>query len=216
MDEIPIVTVVDDDLAIREALDSLFQSVGQRARFFESIDALLRSELPDAPGCLVLDVRLPGLNGLDFQRGMAAHGIGLPVIFISGHGDVPMSVRAMKDGAIEFLTKPFRDDDLLDAIQAGFEQDRIRRRREADMAALRSRFDGLSAREKEIMAFVVTGQLNKQIAAALKLSEITVKVHRGQLMRKMEARSVVDLVRMADRLALPHDGAARALSSDKS
>ncbi|WP_315835180.1 response regulator transcription factor [Bradyrhizobium prioriisuperbiae] len=207
-DEIPIVVVVDDDLAVREALDSLFQSVGLSAIFFESVDALLRSKLPDVPGCLVLDVRLPGINGLDFQREMVSHGIGLPVVFISGHGDVPMSVRAMKAGAIEFLLKPFQDGDLLDAIQAGFEKDRARRHRDRALGDLQARCALLTSREREIMAFVAAGQANKQIAATLGLSEITVKVHRGQMMRKMQARSVVDLVRMADSLAVS-DAAAK-------
>lgn len=204
-DEQPIIFVIDDDPAVREALDSLFRSVGLSARLFASTDEFLQSKRPDVPGCLVLDVRLPGLSGLDFQREMTGSGVHLPIIFISGHGDVPMSVRAMKAGAIEFLTKPFQDEDLLNAIQAGFERDRARRRKEADVAALKASFDTLSPREKEIMALVVAGQLNKQIAAKLGLSEITVKVHRGQVMRKMQARSVVELVRISDRLAVSYD-----------
>ena len=204
-DQPSVIFVIDDDLAVREALDSLFQSMGLSARFFESTDAFLRSDRPDVPGCLVLDVRLPGLSGLDFQREMIKSGIHLPIIFITGHGDVPMSVRTMKAGAIEFLTKPFQDQDLLDAIQAGFEKDLVRRRQASDIAALQERFGTLTSREREIMAFVVAGQLNKQIAATLGLSEITVKVHRGQLMRKMQAKSVVELVRMADQLPASFD-----------
>ena len=204
-DQQSVIFVIDDDLAVREALDSLFQSTGLNARFFESTDAFLQSERPDVPGCLVLDVRLPGLSGLDFQREMIKSGIHLPIIFITGHGDVPMSVRAMKAGATEFLTKPFQDQDLLDAIHAGFEKDMVRRRTASDIAALQERSSTLTSREREIMAFVVAGQLNKQIAAMLGLSEITVKVHRGQLMRKMQAKSVVDLVRMADQLSASFD-----------
>ncbi|KIU48716.1 response regulator transcription factor [Bradyrhizobium elkanii] len=204
-DQQSVIFVIDDDLAVREALDSLFQSTGLNARFFESTDAFLQSERPDVPGCLVLDVRLPGLSGLDFQREMIKSGIHLPIIFITGHGDVPMSVRAMKAGATEFLTKPFQDQDLLDAIHAGFEKDMVRRRKASDIAALQERSSTLTSREREIMAFVVAGQLNKQIAAMLGLSEITVKVHRGQLMRKMQAKSVVDLVRMADQLSASFD-----------
>jgi FixJ family two-component response regulator len=204
-DQQPLIFVIDDDLAVREALDSLFQSTGLSARFFESTDAFLRSDRPDVPGCLVLDVRLPGLSGLDFQREMNEAGIPLPIVFITGHGDVPMSVRAMKAGAIEFLTKPFQDQDLLSAIEVGFEKDLIRRRKASDIAALQERFDALTSRERQIMTFVVAGQLNKQIAAMLNLSEITIKVQRGQLMRKMQAGSVVELVRMADKLAASLD-----------
>ncbi len=204
-DEQPVVFVIDDDPAVREALDSLLRSAGLSARLFASTDEFLQSERSDVPGCLILDVRLPDLSGLDFQREMIGSGVHLPIIFISGHGDIPMSVRAMKAGAIEFLTKPFMDEDLLKAIQAGFERDLARRRKEADVAILKACFDTLSPREREIMAFVVAGQLNKQIAAKLGLSEITVKVHRGHVMRKMQARSVVELVRISDRLAASFD-----------
>ncbi len=213
-DEQPVVFVIDDDPAVREALDSLLRSAGLSARLFASTDEFLQCERSDVPGCLVLDVRLPGLSGLDFQREMIGSGVHLPIIFISGHGDVPMSVRAMKAGAIEFLTKPFMDEDLLSAIQVGFERDRARRRKEADVAVLKACFDILSPREKEIMAFVVAGQLNKQIAAKLGLSEITVKVHRGQVMRKMQARSAVELVRISDRLAASFDN-QQAIRADK-
>ena len=173
---------------------------------FGSTQEFLQSKRPDAPGCLVLDVRLPGRSGLDFQRELAESGIQLPIVFITGHGDIPMSVRAMKAGAIEFLTKPFHDQELLDAIQLGIERDRARRRDAAAVAGLHERFDSLTPREREIMALVVTGRLNKQIAGDLKVSEITVKVHRGQVMRKMRAKSLAELVRMADQLGVTAGG----------
>ena len=203
----PVVFVIDDNPALREALDGLIRSVHLSVRTFSSTDEFLRFKRPDAPGCLVLDVRLPGLSGLDFQREMAKSGIDLPVIFITGHGDVPMSVRALKAGAIEFLPKPFRDQDLLDAIYVGIERDRARRRRPAVIDALRGHFDKLTSRERQIMLKVTSGRPNKQIAAELKLSEVTVKVHRRHVMRKMKARSLADLVRMADKLS---DGAETA------
>ena len=200
-DNSPVVFVIDDNPAVREALDGLIRSVHLSVRTFGSTEEFLQFKRPDAPGCLVLDVRLPGLSGLDFQKEMAKSNIDLPVIFITGHGDVPMSVRAIKAGAIEFLPKPFRDQDLLDAIHAGLERDRARRRASAVVAALREHFASLTAREREIMLKVASGRPNKQIAAELKLSEVTVKVHRRHVMRKMNARSLADLVRMADRLS---------------
>jgi FixJ family two-component response regulator len=202
MTDSPIVFVVDDDPSVREALQSLLRSVGLEVRAFAAPQDFLASARPDAPGCLVLDVRLPGRSGLDFQRELAAAGAALPIIFITGHGDIPMSVRAMKAGAVEFLTKPFRDQDLLDAIHLAIERDRARRQDSAAIADLKERFDLLTAREREVMALVVTGRLNKQIAGDLSLSEITVKVHRGQVMHKMRARSLAELVRMADRLGV--------------
>ena len=201
-DEQPIVFVIDDDQSVRDALESLLHTVGLEVRAFQSTQQFLQSERPDAPGCLVLDVRLPGVSGLDFQSDLVKSNIQYPIIFISGHGDIPMSVRAIKAGAIEFLTKPFRDQDLLDAVQVGIERDRVRRRDTSVTAELQARLGTLSVREREVMALVVTGRLNKQIAADLDLSEITVKVHRGSVMRKMQAKSLAELVRMADRLGL--------------
>lgn len=201
-EEQSVVYVIDDDPSIRDTLEDLFHSVGLEVRVFASTQEFLAGSRPDAPACLVLDVRLPGQSGLDFQRGLAASGIDLPVVFITGHGDVPMAVQAMKAGAIEFLTKPFRDQDLLDAIQAGIERDRARRRDAPLVAELQTRLDSLTERERQIMALVVSGQLNKQIAAELAVSQMTVKVHRGQIMRKMRANSLPELVRMADRLGV--------------
>ncbi len=201
-DEQAVVYVIDDDLSIREALQSLLRTVGLKVHTFESTQAFLHSARPDMPGCLVLDVRLPGLSGLDFQRELTSSSIPLPIIFITGHGDIPMSVRAIKAGAIEFLTKPFRDQDLLDAVQLGIERDRARRQDAVAIADLNGRFESLTPREREIMKLVVTGRPNKQLAAELDLSEITVKVHRGSVMRKMQARSLAQLVRMADKLGI--------------
>ena len=198
-----IVFVVDDDPAIREALQGLISSVGLRAKTFGSAQEFLSSTLPDAPACLVLDVRLPGLSGLDLQRELAKAGIELPIIFITGHGDIPMSVTAMKAGAIEFLTKPFRNQELLDAIQQAIERDRTARQERAERVDLRRRLDSLTTRQRQVMGFVVAGLVNKQIAAELGTSEVTIKVHRGLLMRKMRARSLPDLVRMADKLGIP-------------
>ncbi len=195
----PVVFVIDDSPAVREALDSLIRSIHLNVRTFGSTEEFLQFKRPDAPGCLVLDVRLPGLSGLDFQHEMTKSKIDLPVIFITGHGDVPMSVRALKAGAIEFLPKPFRDQDLLDAIHVGIERDRARRQAAAIAGVVRGYFASLTAREREVMQRVVAGRPNKQIAAELKLSEVTVKVHRRHVMRKMKAKSLADLVRMADK-----------------
>jgi FixJ family two-component response regulator len=197
------VFVVDDDASMRRSLDTLLRSVGLEVHLFSSAQEFMQAERPDAPGCLVLDVRLPGMSGLAFQQELAKAGIALPVIFITGHGDVPMTVRAMKAGAAEFLTKPFDDQVLLDAIDAAIERDRARRRDTAGLAEVQGRYRTLTEREREVMQFVVAGRVNKQIAAELGLSLVTVKVHRGQVMRKMLARSVAELVRMADRLGLP-------------
>jgi FixJ family two-component response regulator len=200
------VIVVDDDPSIRAALESLLRSVGLEVQAFSSVPEFLKSERPDVPTCLVLDVRLPGRSGLDFQRELAASDIRLPIIFITGHGDIPMSVQAMKGGALEFLTKPFRDQDLLDAIHLGLARDSARRQEERALGELRERFAMLTPREREVMTEVVKGRLNKQIAGDIGISEITVKVHRGQVMRKMQASSLPALARMADKLKLrPND-----------
>jgi FixJ family two-component response regulator len=198
-----IVFVIDDDAAIRNALRSLIRSVGLQVELFGSAQEFLQRKLPDAPGCLVLDIRLPGISGLDFQRKLIEANLPIPIIFITGHGDIPMSVRAMKAGAVEFLTKPFRDQDLLDAIHIALERDRARRQRETEIATLRDRFEWLTPRERELLPLVVSGLPNKQIAAEIGTSETTVKVHRGQLMRKMGADSLPELVRMAERLGIP-------------
>jgi len=200
--ERPVVFIVDDDASIRTALEDLIGSVGMEARTFASPQDFLQAKRPDAPGCLVLDVRLPGSSGLQFQQELAKAGIHLPVIFITGHGDIPMSVRAIKAGAVEFLTKPFRDQELLDAINAAIERHRAQRRDAAVVVQLRQRFDSLTQREREIMALVIAGRANKQIAGDLGVSEATVKVHRGQIMRKMGAKSLPELVRMGDALGL--------------
>ena len=199
-EEQPIVFVVDDDPKIRNSLENLLASVGLEARLFGSTPEFLNSQRPDVPACLVLDVRLPWLSGLDLQRELNRLNVDLPIIFVSGHADVPMSVRSMKAGAVEFLTKPYREQDLLDAIQVGFERDRARRQEIRSLSGLQQRFAALTAREHEVMDLVVSGLMNKQIAAKLQVSEITVKVHRAHVMRKMQARSLADLVRIADRL----------------
>jgi FixJ family two-component response regulator len=196
------VFVVDDDASVRDALGSLIRSVGLHVRLFASAHEFLDSPKPEAPACLVLDVRMPGLSGLDCQRQLAEAGFHVPIIFMSGHGDVPMSVRAMKAGAVDFLTKPFRDQDLLDSVQQAIERDLQRRAEEQQVAGLRERFASLTTREREVMAWVVSGRLNKQIAAELGTSEITIKVHRGQVMRKMGADSLADLVRIATRIGI--------------
>ena len=198
-----IVFVVDDDSSIREAIKSLVTLSGLRVETFGTAQEFLQTKRPDLPGCVVLDVELPGLSGLDLQRELAPHGIKLPIIFITGYGDIPMSVRAMKAGALEFLTKPFRDQDLLDAIQQALERDRAARRHSKEIAELRERFDALTSREREVMSLVVAGWLNKQIGFELKISEITVKIHRGRVMNKMGAQSLAELVRMTERLENP-------------
>ncbi|MCL6711089.1 response regulator transcription factor [Pseudomonas sp. R2.Fl] len=196
----PIVHVIDDDRSVRAALEDLLASVGLRVRAFASVGDFIAAPREEAPGCLILDVRMPGQSGMDFHRQMGELGIALPVIFITGHGDIAMGVEAMKNGALEFLTKPFRDQDLLDAIQRGIQQDRARRTEEGAIDELRRRWASLNAGEQAVIQGVVRGRLNKQIAADLGVSEITVKVRRAQLMRKMQAKTLVDLVRMYDRL----------------
>lgn len=195
------ILIVDDDLAMRESLESLFRSVGHEVLAFDSAQGFLSVLLPDRPSCLVLDVRLPRMSGLEFQRELNRLRIRIPVVFITGHGDVPMSVAAMKAGAIEFLTKPFREQDMLDAVHRGLTMDAARRQALAELGALKARLDLLTAREREVMALVAAGQANKQIAAVLGLSDVTVKAHRAQVMRKMQARSLPDLVRFVDQLS---------------
>ena len=200
--EEPVVFLVDDDQSLCEALRSLFRSVGYQVKIFGSSAELLESHFPDAPSCLVLDVRLPGISGLDLQKELARVQINIPIIFITGHGDIPMSVKAMKAGAIDFLAKPFRDQDMLDAVAIALDRDRERRQAEKQLMNLRACFGTLTQREREVMRLVVDGLLNKQVAGELKLSEITVKVHRGNVMRKMGAHSLADLVRMAEILGV--------------
>ena len=198
----PVVFVVDDDAYVREGLKSLLRSINLQVETFGSASQFLQTKLPAAPGCLVLDVRLPGLSGLDFQTELARAGIAIPIIFITGHGDIPMSVKAIRAGAVEFLTKPFREQDMLDAISAALEKDRSRREQDKKTSELRKLFHSLTSREQEVMGLVTAGLMNKQTAAKIGVSEITVKVHRGNAMRRMGARSLADLVRMADALGV--------------
>lgn len=207
MNDAPIVFVVDDDASVRSSLKFLLSTVGLKVEAFESSDTFLRTKLADAPCCLVLDVRLPGLSGIDIQRELAARNIHIPIIFLTGHGDIPMSVRAMKAGAIEFLTKPFRDQDLLDAVRIALERDRARREQEKDVTDIQRRFDSLTSREQQVICMLASGMLNKQIAGELGTAESTVKVQRSRAMEKMHAESLVDLLRMVEKIKDPSERA---------
>jgi FixJ family two-component response regulator len=198
----PVVFIVEDDPSMRRALGNLFQSVGLEVEVFGSASDMLKSKLPDVASCLVLDVRLPGLSGLDFQTELAKANVRIPIIFMTGHGDIPMTVRAMKGGAVDFLTKPFRDQDMLDAVLMAIERDKKRRDADKIVANLKTLFETLSSREREVLALVSSGLMNKQVAAELGLAEITVKIHRGHIMKKMGAKSLADLVRMAETLGV--------------
>ena len=208
MTRAPVVFVVDDDPSVRSSLKFLLSSMGLQVESFDSAETFLQRKPPDAPSCLVLDVRLRGLSGLDFQRELAARNIRIPIVFVTGHGDIPMSVRAMKAGAIEFLTKPYHDQDLLDAVRIALERDRARREQEKEVTDLQQRFDSLTPREQEVISMVVSGMLNKQIAGQLGTAENTVKVHRSRAMEKMNAQSVADLVRMIEKLKGPAEKAS--------
>jgi FixJ family two-component response regulator len=204
----PVVFVIDDDPSVRSSLKFLLSTVGLQVESFDSADSFLHKKSPDAPSCLVLDVRMPGLSGLDFQHDLAARNIRIPIVFLTGHGDIPMTVRAMKAGAVEFLTKPFRDQDLLDAVRVALDRDRARREQEKEVADLQRRYDSLTSREQQVISMLVSGMLNKQIAAQLGTAESTVKVQRSRAMEKMHADSLVDLVRMIEKIKGPSEKAS--------